>query len=434
MKLKEKIKLLNKTSSLKPLEKGKSYDLDQFWNYFIEPRLPKEAAVRQWHKILKEYVKKEDAIYFMRAYGSYGSAHKSSVLRRGFYNTTNYKFSAFYGDNFFTHIFYSMAFDGYAPKDLNEFEIMMRNRTFPCGCIQTSSERKYAAYFRGNDPRISNKGYKVAHIYSSGEKYNPSIGFKTIGDFCNKVFPRDNNADWDNIGTDKYGEYHYRQKTFETKKEADIARKFLIAHFIRTVHPINYFLVPNKTNTRDKQTGVIKTNIYWQDDNGITHDEIGEYDELIKYVACKIKDKYGKIYDEFLEMIYPDRIITSYSNKVINAEYEPDIWKRNAPIAIIKPAKAKKVVTGGTGFGQYAKQCFINLLEQNKLSQALISQLLDKDYSKQNFGTGYPVLSTTRTPRNKYYKEPVNGYYICNDWFDKNRSKLEDWLKNYLKN
>ena len=106
------------------------------------------------------------------------------------YNISNYNFSTFYGDNSFPWLFYSMAYDGFAPKDVEEFEQLMRSRKFPCGCIQTTAEKQYAAFFRGKNPGITTKGYKLAHIYSAGEGFNISAGYSKISDFCKDVFPK----------------------------------------------------------------------------------------------------------------------------------------------------------------------------------------------------------------------------------------------------
>ena len=345
MDLLTKIIEINTSSTLKPLITGNATNFDELWEKIIEPNLPKKQAVEGWHKILIDYIKRDNAVFFMRAFGGYLSKTKDkTVLRRGFYNLTNYNFSAFYGDNFFTSFFYSMALDGFVPNK-EEFYNAMISRKFPCGFMQTNTEKQYAAFINGKNPEIAKKGYKIAHIFSAGKDYNDSCPYKTIGDFCNNHFPRDKNVDWNNIKNDSFGQFHYRMVNFNSCEEADKVKKFLIAHFLRTVHPINYFLVPKKSNTKDKSSGIRKTNIYWMDGTN-EKDEIGENPELIKYVASKIKSLYGKIYDEYLEYIYPIIDNSLPENKTINAKYGIDIWKNkivNQDTSSIKKVNTKTI-------------------------------------------------------------------------------------------
>ena len=339
MNLLDKIHSIAQTSKLRALSTGKAKDFNELWENIIEPNLPNETAVIGWHNVLMNYIKEPDAIFFMRAYGS--PSGNSKMLRRGFLNKTNYNFSAFYGDNFFTSYFYSMALDGYVPSQ-TEFIEVMKNRKFPCGFIQTTEEKNYAAYYIGKNPGITTKGYKIAHIFSSGENFNSKVSYSSIGEFCNNVFPRSINTDWSAIDLDTYGQYHYRKVLLKDATEALEVHKFLVAHFLRTVHPINYFLVPNKPNRYDKDTGILKTNIYWYD-GGVEKDEIGESTELIEYVAEKIKAKYGKIYDEFLSLIYPTcNINPKGQNKSIDATYGIDIWKIKSTISNKTPFATNK--------------------------------------------------------------------------------------------
>ena len=355
MTLQDKIIDIQKTSKLTEIPLGTAYDFDEFWNNFIEPRLPKKSVVLAWHKLLMEYINEKDAVFFIRAFA--GPSGNSDLLRRGFYNTTNYGFSAFYGDNGCTAYFYSMAFDGYVPT-LKEFEDVMKGRVFPCSYIQTKSERAYAAYHYGKNPGITTKGYKIAHVFSSGKNFDEaSCGYNTIGDFCKKEFPRGESKEWSSTRTDVYGKYHYREIKIKSMADADRIRKFLVAHFLRTVHPINYFLVPKKAGKRDRASNMKKTNIYWYDDSGILRDEIGENKDLILYVANKLKAIYGTAYDEFVSLIFPlDVSLISAKNKIINAEYGPELWRTKMGIITktkspkySKPA-VKSASTSGTFF------------------------------------------------------------------------------------
>ena len=320
MKLEEKLLKIAKTSTLDRLPSGAARDFDELWENLIEPRLPKEEAIYGWHKILMEYVNKDDAVFFMRAFG--GPSGDSSRLRRGFYNKTNANFSCFYGDNFFTSYFFSMALDGYVPELEDFIEVISKNKKFPCGYIQTKEEQKYAIYKKGKNSNIQNKGYKIAHIFSSGQDYNNET-FSKISEFCYKYFPRGEQIDWSADCA--------RKINFVSEEDKTSARKFLVAHFLRTVHPINYFLVPKKSNTKDKQTGKVKTNIYYKAGDGRCLDEIGENIDLINYVKDKIAKKYPIVYKEFLAKIYPREEInanlTGGLNKQIDAKYGIDLWK-----------------------------------------------------------------------------------------------------------
>lgn len=345
MTLQEKLRDIKRTSTLTKLNEypatETAKDLDELWEKVIEPNLPDKSAVAQWHEILMAYVKQEDAALSLRAYGS--PSGNSPALRRGFLNKVFIKseesFETFFVDNFFTSFFFSMAKDGFAPKDLDEFKQSMTTRMFPCGCIQTTDERALAAYFRGSNPEISGKGYKIAHIFSAGENYDTTAGYRSIGDFCDKEFPRGSRSEWSQKNI--HG-HQYRRIDFNDTSKAEQARKFAVAHFLRTVHPINYFLVPNKPGRYDEATNILKTNIYWNE-NGTERDEIGEYPKLVEYVAAKVKDIYkdvfgdsGKsIYQEFLDLIYPtgNCVDPKETNVTIDAEYAIGIWQKKAGTA-----------------------------------------------------------------------------------------------------
>lgn len=351
MSLKKKIAEIKKSSSLVALPTGTAKDFDELWKNIIEPTLPDKTVVVGWHELLKQYIKIHDAVFFIRAFGS--PSGNSPLLRRGFLNTTDYGYSSVFVDNGFTSYFYSMAKDGYVPS-LAEFEECIKERHFPCGHFQTAEEQKYAAYLRGKNPGVSGKGYKIAHIHSVGKDFNKKSPFVSVADLCNKYFPRGINTEWDTIKTDAYGAFHYR-KTNILSNDADDVRSFLVAHFMRMAHPINYFLVPNKINRYDDATGILKTNIIWYD-NGVEKNEIGEEQDLINYVAEKIKIKYGQVYDEFLSYIYPIQNTTPVVNKTIDAEYGMGVWKKKiASHSLTNNSTTNKTTPKVTGNKQASK-------------------------------------------------------------------------------
>ncbi len=64
-----------------------------------------------------------------------------------------------------------------------------------------------------------------------------------------------------------------------------------------------------------------------------------------------------------------------------------------------------------------------------------LRDLQDGHYSKQVFGIYYPLLTSANVdfPRERYYVKPLainhKQFYLCSQWLEKNRPKLEDWLK-----
>ena len=337
MTLVEKLDNIAKTSTVKSLQKypevEKAKDFDELWKKVIEPNLPEKDVVIKWHNLLMKYIKQDNAVFILRKYGS------GKQPRRGFLNKVfvcgKESFETFYTDNSVPFYFYSMAKDGFVPT-LEEFnDAMITNRTFPYGYFSSSVGKKVAAYPSGKNPGINAKGYKLAHIFSAGESYDKKAGYTTISNFCEKIFPNEDITKWNNVFNGK----HYRRIDIDDDKKAKEVRAFAVAHFVRSVHPLNFFLVPMTTGIKDKKTGIKKTNIYWYDNEGKERDEIGENPELIEYVAAKIKSMYEKeigrsgksVYQEFLDLIFPigNCLDPKGANVEINAEYAIDIWKRN---------------------------------------------------------------------------------------------------------
>lgn len=89
---------------------------------------------------------------------------------------------------------------------------------------------------------------------------------------------------------------------------------------------------------------------------------------------------------------------------------------------------------------QFAKVAFDYLLVNNLLTDSDITNLKDKEYSKQALGAYYPVLSSTRKPVGckkshwsiKEYK--VNGHvlYLSFEWFENQFDKLCKYIKSKM--
>ena len=105
-----------------------------------------------------------------------------------------------------------------------------------------------------------------------------------------------------------------------------------------------------------------------------------------------------------------------------------------AKVAPIKKAHGATTVKAGMKIGQYAKQTLTDLLQSQKLTPVDISNLEDPVFCKNILGMNYPVLVdvTKMVPeKGRYYKSEssIAPYVICNDWYEKNRSKFDAWLE-----
>jgi len=80
--------------------------------------------------------------------------------------------------------------------------------------------------------------------------------------------------------------------------------------------------------------------------------------------------------------------------------------------------------------GKKAKKFFLDILR--KLDSKTIENLEDKLYSKEYFDVNFPVLTKDIDDSNKrrYYSQPIyDKYYLTNDWYERNSSKLDDFIK-----
>lgn len=89
--------------------------------------------------------------------------------------------------------------------------------------------------------------------------------------------------------------------------------------------------------------------------------------------------------------------------------------------------------------GRFAKGLFEKLLTNNLLSENDIDELTSKEYSGEKFKMNFPILKKiTNTENistaininghNRYYAAPINGFLLCNHWYEKHRNPLNIWL------
>lgn len=78
--------------------------------------------------------------------------------------------------------------------------------------------------------------------------------------------------------------------------------------------------------------------------------------------------------------------------------------------------------------GIIAKELFLDMLKN--ADNNLLVNLQSADYARETFGMRYPILykGTEGLDKKRYYINPIkDDYYLTNDWYEKNREKLENF-------
>lgn len=313
--LSKELASINSQNRVSQIQPGSKKTIDVFWEKFIEPALPGINVVKNWFKLLSDYVDQDDAVFALRVYGNWASYKTKDhyTLRRGFYNLTDKDYSFFYTDNFFAAYFAKMAVDNFVPT-LSEFKTMMQTRKFPARFGRCASiERAKAAYSidgkNGKDPGFKTNGYKIAHVVDSGGEIFSNGQIMTIGQICNKYCNRGDYKDW-TLHNDSFGDFYARDLKMDSA-----ARELLVAHFLRFTCPMNYIFTPKKDCHK------IGVKVYMND--------IAECDELQQYAMRQFHSRYGNDYEKFLDRIMLPPYLTLQSipssailgAKTINIDY-----------------------------------------------------------------------------------------------------------------
>ena len=100
------------------------------------------------------------------------------------------------------------------------------------------------------------------------------------------------------------------------------------------------------------------------------------------------------------------------------------------------PEKAQASEDGdgtATKTGHLANTVMREILEGFE-NDSEVGDLLSEEYSKEAFGLNYPLLAKDGElfEKRRYYVSPLTicgaRYYLCNNWFERNRAALEAWI------
>ncbi len=496
MTLEEKIKKINKIphhfhGKLKPLgsvSPTHASTIAEFWRQVVDPMLPDYDTMKKWHKLLIDYVDKmPDPVVFMIRKGNeesreYMETVPADALRRGFLTKTTEGYWFVYNDNDFATYMLSMVLDGDVIDSIDAAELLSYLQT-PNSIIRFNKNGKGGvernkAYFKinGTQPRISQNGYTVAHIFDvNAHYYDASLGFdNTGGEDALKSMGIDKGrySEYTLQGTFKGRNIYYRDGYMPGVN----ARMFLKAHMLRFLHPLNYFCAP-----KDNMNGCVYCEFTDHINNGksVTRRfaRIAGYEHLLYYAHHKFKEKYGDIYEEFLSRVMlpkntfdffenssDSETSDFYGSEVIDAKYGNPLSSKSSSAPTVpkvsKPAKAStprksriatahkanidltkisKLYLESFKVGEIAYQVLGAVLKSGKVSKADIDAFKSATTTKAIFGFGKPLLSPVmvRTSNiNRYYSDNFTLYgetlYLYSQWLDVHKERLIKWILNWI--
>lgn len=291
-------------------KKGFAENATDFFNQMIKWQFQHKATIQAIHKALLEYVKRPDAVFAIRLYGS-APEGQYVLLRRGFLSEYQDGLKTLLCDNTFAMPFAALKLHDkcYTASDLVEH---LNQSNVVCGFGSTTKERELA-YYRCNSYshiNLNDSGWYLAHILPVGYNF---AGKQRL----TKVFPNPKRAEWE---LDPAHIRHVGRSLTENEYAV------LVAHFLRLVHPLNSFVIPKK--------------------NYVAYDgkNLGEEQELINIVQDYVKAEFPKEYAELqtLMQIPEQEKVTDTVGKIhwSVSEYQIKNWRKE--IFKDKPKKAPK--------------------------------------------------------------------------------------------
>ena len=239
---------------------GHCHSFDEVYRQVVSRARIESAVLNRWWQLLKRYVQREDCIVFIR---KYGNERPRSNQRRGFYSRCPNGFGYVYCDNKLAHYFYTMAWNGFVP-DIDVFARAIRNRIMPYGPGGAREERELQAYTHGPTTRINSRGWYLPHIFSADNPHDYHPAYLQ----SRQLFDKGDRSQWCRHGDEEYSARNVRNFT-------DEERRIFVAHFLRLVNPMNYFLMP----WQPWQRTVV--------DGRVIGKGLGEFGEFINYMRLK---------------------------------------------------------------------------------------------------------------------------------------------------
>jgi len=298
--------------------------------------------------------------------------------RRGMETIMNDNFSFAFASNFFARIIYSMVYAGFIPE-YQDFKNMFVKHLFSLHSFMgtTDCERKYSSFANeAYKPQFYTQGWYLAHIISVNDEK-----------FCN--FP--NTDIKDILLPGKVSDWQLINDIYIRKLDysfTDDEKKIIVAHFLRFIDPMNYFLVPNQNNINIRV--------------------IGENRCVLDYMLKHNFEIYGDYFINFLDLalvnknIIPNKNLSDLGEKSI---FPLKFSNRNINLVRHDSISNQKIILGQ--------------ITMQKNTDPIIQKL--STYKAGTINKGFS--ETTLKYTNNYIE--VISYSHSNKWLDSNHTDME---------
>jgi hypothetical protein len=290
---------------IKTLTPGNAKTIHEFFDqvpgtFFKDPAI--QNAIRDWHKLLVDYVNEPDAVYIVCAFAGYSQkvreSQKGDECRRGFLTLVNHEsFAYLFVDNDMVAYVCRMAMDGYCPS-LADFKKAMQDGSFPVHFRRPEPLEQYRSAYdvQGKlcgDPGFSHAGYKIAHLVDKSNHIWDGKQLWKISELAEHYgFTRGKYSEWKKEYVPTLGRKTYVRHQDVKPGTREVLQKLTLMFF----DPLNYVLTPKGPyKHRPYQTFCAK---------GLENADIAEYPPFQIYSSNQMASLFPTEYPDFIRRIF----------------------------------------------------------------------------------------------------------------------------------
>jgi hypothetical protein len=115
------------------------------------------------------------------------------------------------------------------------------------------------------------------------------------------------------------------------------------------------------------------------------------------------------------------------------------LFENQMNLTSMNKIKKQNELDNELAIGEFAQNAFKTLIKNNKLDSETINKLQSLEYCRSVFGMNFQILKKINDKNNireerqingypRYYAQPINAYLLCNDWYERHRDTLNQWL------